>query len=153
MSTTNIPTDLIRQIHQQTSPELKAALEKAVPGLFAPKWEDITSFEAACAVVGRDPNDPFFSECRSHENANRKYEVVCEAINEGIKLDFASGDQQKWFIWVIWDKAKGGFRFRATYYGNSYTAAGLGSRSLLASQEKAIHVGKHFIDLINETLQ
>jgi hypothetical protein len=153
MSTTNIPTDLIREIHKQTTPELKAALEKALPDFFANKWETITSFETACGAIGMDPNDAFFSQCRPHENALRKYEVVCEAINEGITLDFANGDQDKWFVWVIWDKDKGGFRFVGAHYDYSVTYAGLGSRSLLASRERAIHVGKYFIDLINETLQ
>jgi hypothetical protein len=154
MTTVSIPPDLARRLHKVVDGNLKTDLEKAFPaGYFGDILQRVITFEAACAELGKDPNDPFYSACRPHENAIRKLETVIEALNEGEVLSFSNPNTKKWRIWVIWDEAIGGFRFNGTSYVLTTTDASLGSRLCLVSETKAVHLAKHFLPLIIETLQ
>jgi hypothetical protein len=112
--------------------------------------ERVKSFEDVCREIGRDPKDPFFSELRPHENANRKMEAWAEALNEGVELSYKNINQKKWRVWVEWDGS--GFRLNGVHCDYSYTLTGLGSRTAFASEEKARHFAKYAMDLITESL-
>lgn len=114
--------------------------------------ERVTTFEEACLETGRDPNDPFFSEVRPHENANRKIEEVALALNEGKVLSLSDSSTEKWWVYVIRDNSISGFRLYVVVYTLTATRAGLGSRLAFASEKKANHFAKHFMPLINESL-
>lgn len=154
MATLTIDDKTARLIYPKVPDELKQIMEGAFPtNFFTGKITDrVFSFEDACQEKGRDPKDPFFSECRPHENAIRKMEFVAEVLNEGIELSYKNADQEKWRIWVVWEAKTSGFRLHAVSCAYSVTRAGLGSRTAFASRPLAEHFAEYFMGLINETL-
>lgn len=112
--------------------------------------ERVTSFEEACAETGRDSNDPYFSAARPHENAFRKWEEVCLALNEGVVLSFANPTQEKHYVWL--ERTATGFRFYDTYCTLTLSSTGLGSRLCLVNAPLARHFGTYFMDIINAAM-
>jgi hypothetical protein len=152
MATLTIDDKTAREIYTDAAPELKKLLENSYSkDFFSQKITDrIKSFEDACRVLDRDPKDAYFSAARPHENALRKWEVVCEALNEGVVLNFANSSQQKWYVWLVYEGS--GFRFGGVDYTNPCASAGLGSRHLLCSRALAEHAAKYFLDLLIEAV-
>ncbi|HEY4288223.1 MAG TPA: hypothetical protein VGN00_14060 [Puia sp.] len=154
MATITIDDSKIRRLYKTAGQEFKELLEAE----FGPKFfsGDITgrilSFEDACAEVGKDPHDRFFSEARPHENAIRKIEVWALALNEGNVLSYTDPSTEKWRVWVVYDESISGFRLCAVDYDGTGTYSGLGSRTAFASEKLARHFAKHAMPLINESL-
>ena len=131
--------------------QAKEALEEVFgKKTFLNIMDRVQSFEDACQETGRDPKDPYFSACRPHENAIRKWEVVCEALNEGVVLSYANGRQEKWHVYLIYEGSC--FRFHVVAYTLTHSYTGLGSRLGLCSEKLARHAAKYFLPLIIETV-
>jgi hypothetical protein len=140
-----------KAVHANVDASGKDSLEQVFgKKTFQSVFDRVKSFEEACAETGRDPNDSYFSSARPHENAFRKWEEVCLALNEGVELSFKNPKQEKWYVWVIYEGS--GFRFVVVSCTDTGTVAGLGSRLCLVSRRHAEHFGKYFMDLINAAM-
>lgn len=115
--------------------------------------ERVTTFEQACAEVGEDPNDPKFSTGPIDECAYRKLKVIYKAMNEGVELSFANGNQPKWRIWWEYDTNTSGFRFDGSGYVSVTSYSAGGSRLCLVSEKLANHVGKYFAKEHNDFMK
>jgi hypothetical protein len=160
METLSAPKHQVQQFFTDGDDQLKSAFVRlfgARAFFNQQQWEqyvidNLTSFEAACSETGRDPNDPFFSSARPHENAIRKIEEIALAFNRGVILSYSDPNTEKWRVWVIWDPKISGFRLDVVSYVCTGTYAGLGSRSAFASRPLAEHFANCFMPLINESL-
>lgn len=109
----------------------------------AMKYTDITSHEAACAVLFKDPAQSITTD--------QKITDICKAINKisGFTPDFNNEDQKKWRAYNIVDAS--GFRFGSSNYDDSYSYSTpyVGSRlcHYFSTKEEADHFGKTFVDL------
>lgn len=118
METLSAPKHQVQQFFTDGDDQLKSAFVRlfgARAFFNQQQWEqyvidNLTSFEAACSETGRDPNDPFFSSARPHENAIRKIEEIALAFNRGQTLSYSDPTSEKWRVFVVWDPRISGFR-------------------------------------------
>ncbi len=122
------------------------------------KFNEITTYEAVCAVNKQDPNllpdvsmlSP--AEAKSVINS-LKLERVIKAINtqeDGTvwEPDWSNRSQPKYFMWFEVNTSGAGFDYSG--YGRWRTDTYGGSRLCLESAEKVKHVQKHFEALLIE---
>ncbi|MBL7902923.1 MAG: hypothetical protein JNK73_13080 [Bacteroidia bacterium] len=104
-------------------------------------YRSITSHEAACQIIGKDP-------AQSTTTSQQSKDIV-DAMNflTKFKPDFNNHQQKKWRPFFIIDQA--GFRFHDSCYVDSYSRAFVGSRlcDFVSSEEEADHFGKVFLGL------
>jgi len=107
--------------------------------------ERINSIEDALNETGR-PIVPEFADVpidlREYFQNQYKAIVLAEALNEGEKLDWTDGNQEKWLPW--YRLSSGVFVFYVTRYYDSDARAGGGSRLCLVNDKVATHAGKKF---------
>ena len=114
---------------------------------------EITTFEEILAVTGR-PAVPEFNELPEDLRAQHQnhYMQMCiaEAANDGVKLDWNNPKQMKYmpYFWC----SPSGFSFYATYYCDSYAAAGDASRLCFVKREHAAHAGQTFLQIYSDAL-
>jgi hypothetical protein len=124
METLSAPKHQVQQFFTDGDDQLKSAFVRlfgARAFFNQQQWEqyvidNLTSFEAACSETGRDPNDPFFSSARPHENAIRKIEEIALAFNRGQTLSYSDPTSEKWRVYVVWDPRISGFRLGVVRY-------------------------------------
>lgn len=160
METLSAPKEKVQQIYRDGDSSVKNILTRLFGGVHlmtTGEWERyakerIKSFEDACRETGQDPDDPYFSAARPHENAIRKIETWALALNQGKVLSYADASTEKWRVWVVYDEEISGFRLYDVGYDDSCTDAGLGSRTAFASRKLAEHFAEYAMPLINESL-
>lgn len=115
---------------------------------------DITSFESACARLGRSTQLPDMSSWPSSLRrpmiALYKLTVIRDAIVGDWVADWDDSKQRKWQPWFYLNKP--GFRFDDSYYVLTVTLASGGSRLVFASEAQSDYAGKTFIGLYEEWL-
>ena len=126
--------------------------------------KQLTSFEAACQVLGLDPGKviPDFScfPAQDHRSmiAHAKLVLIIRAANQLAnggkewKPDFDNYDQWKYEAWFSKDEKGGSSGFRFNAYDDWHTASHVGSRLCFISREVAKYVATTFVDLYNEYL-
>lgn len=109
-------------------------------------WQEIQSFESACEADGVDPikfvKDLEQKGDTPDEIAYKKLKLIIKVINQKWTPDYNNGNQQKWWPYF---NCKSGFGFSSafTYYVGTVTT--LGSRLVLETEKKAIHMGTYFL--------
>ena len=76
-------------------------------------------FLNSCAMTGTDPNDSKFINNSPDTIAYEKLKVIIAAKNEGKKLDWANGNQTKWF--PVFYKSGSGLVFDCADYWDTRT--------------------------------
>lgn len=120
--------------------------------------DQIKNWEDAANIAGIDPirSLPFtgsnLSSRQKAANAFFKLDVIAEVLREGIVLDWANDNQQKWYSWFNNYSTGAGFSFGASGFGWSYARAGGGARLCVDTQEKAKYFATQFLDIFNEFL-
>lgn len=118
--------------------------------------KNLISIEACFIATGRDPKnlpivDHLPEKDRIKTIADYQYNIVVEAINNGIPPDYGNPKESKWELWpdVIKDASKPS-GFGLSYYdcGNSSTLTFAGARHTFRSQKQARFCWDHFQDLI-----
>ncbi len=113
--------------------------------------EKVTSYAAACKLIGRDPKKlPEFKNLSKEESdyfmAEHTLIVITEALNEGWKPDWSSSDY-KYSVWKGIDadaKRPNGFGFYFATYRCNDSSSSISSRLLYRSSELALYSGKKF---------
>ena len=143
-----------RRHYPSASPELKALLEDTFgKKFFSAKIIDrVQSFEDACREKGCDPLTvlPYRLPSNDFEkalNALAKAWIIIEVINEDWKADLSNTSQSKYYPWF---EQKPGFGLSYHVCVDWYSFTICGVRFALATAEKAIYVGKQFIDIYQE---
>jgi hypothetical protein len=97
-------------------------------------FRTITSFEAACAATGDNPEE-VTKGCKSPQSeANERVKVIVKAINgPKFKADLKNADQEKCFPVF---SCRSGFRFLLSISYDGGTHANLGSCFLYEDDEK-----------------
>ena len=140
--------------YPSAQPDMKAALEDTFgKKFFSTKIIDrVQSFEDACREKGCDPLTvlPYRSPSNDFEkalNALAKIWIIIEVINEGWKAELSNTSQSKYYPWF---EQKPGFGLSYSVCACWYTTTCCGVRFALATAEKAVYVGKQFIDIYQE---
>ena len=112
-------------------------------------FENIKTFEDACAKFKVHPDDVFNERDMPDEIAYKKLKLIIRAINNGWVPDWKNESQKKWVPWFV---LSSGFGFDSSdyYYGNSHTDAG--SRLCFESDEKSTYAANQFLNLYEEFL-
>lgn len=146
--TIEITVDRAKKAYQSGSKETRETLENLLGGEHFKAfrgWQEITSFELACEVEGVDPvkfvKDLEEKGDTPDEIGYKKLKLIIRVINGGWKPDFNNSNQKKWYPWF---NAQNGFSHSYTLCADTY--ASLGSRLVVESHEKAIHMGTHFLN-------
>lgn len=109
----------------------------------------IKTLEDAIEETGR-PTTPEFADVpedlREYFKAQYNAIVVAEALNEGTKMDYRNGEQQKWLPWFNVLRPAG-VSFDAAGYDCSYAAAGRAARLCLKSEALAKYAGTQFPEI------
>jgi len=108
--------------------------------------ERVTSYESACAILGRKAltlkDFEFLGESQSKRQfARHKIATGIEAINEGWVADFENEDQYKYYVWMY--NKKRGFSFGVDSYFSRVIA---GSDLYAETREKAEIIAKVFLE-------
>ena len=113
------------------------------------KYTDIKTLEDAYASRGlkREEEVPFANPSNDRQIAtNSAFDimVLVEAINEGEKPDFDSGEYWHEIWWRMRSKAAGGpgFSYHDCGYGSSFSR--VGARLLFIDSARAMYAGKNF---------
>ena len=115
--------------------------------------EDITeivnTFEDAMRVTGRTKVPEFLDieneDEREYFKAHFMAMVVCEALNEGWKVDWMDTNQKKWRPWFI--VVSGAFVFNYSLYSFSYADAGSAARLCLKNKKLSNYAGTQFTEI------
>ncbi len=149
-----ISEETARKVYSTATPEMQAVLEDTfTKPFFSQKITDrVKSFEDACQVKGISPADvlPFSSPKDATQkalNATAKIWLIIEVINEGWVPDLSNTDQYKYYPWF---EQKPGFGLSFDGYAFWYSGTCSGVRLCLENKEKAVYVGKQFIDIYQE---
>ena len=120
-------------------------------------FQDIKTFEDACTAKGYDTAairsadlSKFPEHLRETIQAQAEALIVTEAINGDWEPDYNNDDQRKWFPWFdmeVTEKNPSGFAFWNSHFGRTDARAGLGSRHVFETSDKAKHAGTVFIDM------
>jgi len=108
-------------------------------------FKTITSHEAACEVLGKDPSLSPTTDQQTTDIFN-----AVNKLNGNFKADFKDSTQKKWRPFFYVDAS--GFRFLDSLCGRSDSAASVGSRlcHYVGSEEEAYHIGNQFLDLFEK---
>ncbi|HEY0029169.1 MAG TPA: hypothetical protein VGC65_00310 [Bacteroidia bacterium] len=118
--------------------------------------EKLTTIEACFIATGRNPkNLPIVTHLPEKDAvkviADYQYNIVVEAINEGVDPDWANPREAKWELWpdVVKDSAKPS-GFGLSYNGYEYTRTNTvaGARRSFRSREQAKFCWDNFQALI-----
>lgn len=144
-----ISVDEAKQLYPTAPDWLKEKLDDEFGAeTFQPKaYEEIKTFEDACAKLGIDPLMVCNTTDTTDEAAYKKLKVVIKAINEGWTPDWSTTDQRKWYPWF---RLSSGFGFSGSHYGYGLADTGVGSRLCFQTEEKSNYAANQFIDLYEE---
>jgi hypothetical protein len=115
----------------------------------------VTSYEAACAVLGIEPIvDEVLQKLgfAKDEIAYRKLKTIAEALNEGWRPDWTNSNEYKYWPWFVYNQHSAGFGCANTNYAATYTTTNFGSRLCFKTRELAAYAGNTFEDLYNDFL-
>ncbi len=110
----------------------------------------------ADAVMELGPNHPlvienaFYTTDTKAIRALKTLLVVAEALREGVVLDWSNSNQVKYEPRFV--KNTSGFGFSGTRYADWAAYSYVGSRLYVDTAEKAVYMGKQFIDVFNDIL-
>lgn len=116
----------------------------------------VTTFKDVLREV-KETDKQFNTRTRNHSKDAKAYEkmkIIVKAFNGNKKVDYSNSNQDKFFIWLVWDTKRARFVFDSTFYHSTHTLAGLGPRLSFLNRAHANHVGNNaeFMDIINEQL-
>ena len=149
MSKLEITIENAKKAYQDGSKETRKLMEQLFgSSVFktSKNWEEIKSFELACEQIGVDPVELVknlqASGYTDDEIAYKKLKLVISVINGTWVPDYTNSNQRKWSPYF---NCQSGFGFQNANagYGNSHTD--LGSRLVLETEKKAIHMGTYFL--------
>lgn len=123
------------------------------------KWEDIKTFEHACAVCAPSEdeqyilNHPGQSKAAKASIAHTKLSIVSRAmnsLNNGEEMwvpDWSNSNQYKYYPWL---KYAAGSGFSDYDYGYVIADTGVGSRLCFMTSDMARHAAVQFEELYND---
>lgn len=113
----------------------------------AKAYEEIKTFEDACAQLGIDPLTVCNPADTTDEAAYKKLKVVVKAVNNGWQPDWNKTDQRKWWPWF---RLSSGFGFSVSDFDCVSADSGVGSRLCFQTEEKSDYTAKQFIELYKD---
>ena len=108
-------------------------------------FENIKTFEDACAKLSMVPGDVLKGVEQPDEIAYRKLKVIVKAIRGDWKPDWTNSDQRKWFPYF--KVSSSGFGFSGSYCDYGYANAYVGSRLCFPTSAMAEYAGSQFKDI------
>lgn len=160
MPTVKIDSANVVKAYRNADKSGKQLLQDLVNGQvdFNTKITDrVKSYEDACAELGKDPvaelsyRNPVNNR-QEFANAAVMLDIICEALCEGVVLDWENEDQKKWGPWFTGYKKGSGFRFNDSYYRWTDTSTFGGARLCLPTKELSDYFGQHFLPIWNKFL-
>lgn len=119
----------------------------------------VSSFEEACAKLGKDTTLPdvstFPEHLQKHVLATYKLSTILEVNNGDWKPNLADTNQCKYFPWFRINKDKSrpsGFGLSYRGCDDDFTRTCLGSRLACSTEELAEFMGETFTDLYEDLL-
>lgn len=112
-------------------------------------FNDIKTFEDACAVLGIDPEKVVAKTDTPDEAAYKKLKVIAKAINNGWEPDWDDTDEKKWWPWF---NLSSGFGFSGSTYDFDSSYSTVGSRLCFESKEKSTYAAETFLSIYEELL-
>jgi hypothetical protein len=112
-------------------------------------FEEIKTFEDACAKLGVDPLTVTNEADTADEKAYKKLKVIVKAINNGWQPDWNNTDQRKYRPWF---RLSSGFGFSLTFCSYDDSITGVGSRLCFESEEKCAYTATQFLSLYEKFL-
>lgn len=160
MSIVKIDSDNVLKAHRNADKPGKQLLEDLVNGQvdFNTSITDrVKTFEDACAELGKNPTEelPYKIPMNARQefaNAAVMLDIIAEALCEGVVLNWADSNQQKWYPWFNEYTPGAGFRYYGTSYYWSDADAGGWVRLCLPTSKLAEYFGKQFLPIWNKFL-
>lgn len=149
MSKLEITIENAKKAYQEGDKETRKTLENLFGNSFfktSKNWEEIKSFELACEEKGIDPVE-FVKNLQASgytddEIAYKKIKLIISVINGTWVPDYTNSNQSKWWPYFT---CKSGFGFSGARTDYDHTHTTLGSRLVLETEKKAIHMGTYFL--------
>ena len=149
MTKLEITLENAKKAYQDGSKETRKLMEQLFgSSVFktSKNWEEIKSFELACEQVGADPVE-FVKNLQASgytddEISYKKLKLIIGVINGTWVPDYTNSNQPKWWPYF---NCKSGFGFQSAITHYDDTNATLGSRLVLETEKKAIHMGTYFL--------
>jgi hypothetical protein len=144
-----------KQEAKKLYPEVPPWFQRELEGAFGTEcfkkknFDDIKTFEDACAELDINPQAVYFKDRTPDEIAYIKLKVVAQAINQGWVPDWNNTNQNKWWPWF---NLSSGFGFSYSGYGYGRASTSVGSRLCFESKEKSDYAAKQFLGLYKEFL-
>jgi len=146
-----IPESKARGLYQGSSGTLKQAFEDTFgkPFLSPDVTDRVRSFEDALVETGR-PEVPAFADVpedlREYFRASYRCLVICEALNDGKRMDIYDKDKPRHYPWFYPEGSPARFRFGDASCADTGANAGSGSRLSLMDAKRAEYAGRQFSD-------
>ncbi len=138
---------VLLEAYSQANAEQKKLLEKFFD-IKTPKKiiDQINGIEDVFSITGKKYNDvvPYkepINKAQKSQNALALIQVITEAYNQGVVLDWNNRGQRKYFLW--WERNASG-SWVLCLVSDCYCGAPLGSGCYFASQEGAADAAKKF---------
>jgi hypothetical protein len=151
-----ITKDTAKRLYGESPEWFRAELEEEFGAeFFSPNYfENIATFEDACAKLGIKPEDVTNSTDTTEEAAYKKLKVVVRAINTDANgktwvPDWNNTDEQKWWPWFL---LSSGFGFDVSDYDFDNTITSVGSRLCFQTKEQSDYCATRFLGLYNDFL-
>jgi len=112
-------------------------------------YEEIKTFEDACAKLDIDPLLVSNESDTPDEAAYKKLKLIVKAINAGWEPDWNNTGQRKYWPWF---RLSSGFGCSDSTYYYGHAITGVGSRLCFESEEKSTYAANQFIDIYEQFL-
>ena len=130
--------------------EFEETKPKSIWGTKNFDYKTIKTYDDAVEAREVDDDDIIYSTDKPHIVAFKKICHIIKVINGEWTPDWSDEDQYKYYPWFKISPSGSGFS--ASDYDFGFTSAGVGSRLLTDTREKALYLANQFRDLYSQYL-